>query len=38
MTIYHTFLDDSIEEGLETIQGIQNCGSEFGVGISSDIV
>ena len=37
MTIYHTFLDDSIEEGLETIQGIQNGGSEFGVGISSDI-
>lgn len=38
MTIYHTFLDDSIGEGLETIQGIQNDGSEFGVGISSDIV
>ena len=37
MTIYHTFLDASIEAGLETIQGIQNGGSEFGVGISSDI-
>jgi hypothetical protein len=37
MTIYHTFINDSIGEGLETIQGIQNDGSEFGVGISSDI-
>lgn len=38
MTIYHTFLNDSIGEGLETIQGIQQDGGEFGVGISSDIV
>ena len=37
MTIYHTFLDDSTVSGLETIQGIQNDGSEFGVGISNDI-
>ena len=29
MTIYHTFLDDSTVSGLETIQGIQNNGSEF---------
>ena len=38
MTIYHTFLNDSIGEGSQTIQGIQNDGSEFGIGISSDIV
>ncbi len=38
MTIYHTFLDDSTVSGLETVQGIQNDGSEFGVGISSNIV
>ena len=37
MTIYHTFLNDSIGEGSQTIQGIQNDGSEFGVGISPDI-
>jgi len=38
MTIYHTFLDDSSAAGEETILGIQQDGSEFGVGISSDIV
>jgi hypothetical protein len=37
MTIYHTFLDDS-SIGAETISGIQQNGSEYGVGISSDIV
>lgn len=37
MTRYHTFLDDSTSGGLETIQGIQQNGGEFGVGISSNI-
>lgn len=37
MTIYHTFLDDS-GAGAETILGIQQNGSEYGVGISTDIV
>ena len=37
MTIYHTFLDDS-GAGAETILGIQQDGSEYGIGISADIV
>lgn len=37
MTIYRTFLDDSSAGGKETILGIQQDGSEFGVGITSDI-
>jgi hypothetical protein len=37
MTRYYTFLDGSTPEGSETIQGVQNDGSEFGIGISSTI-
>jgi hypothetical protein len=36
MTQYRTYLDDSTAGGLETILGIQENGSEFGVGISSN--
>jgi hypothetical protein len=38
MTQYRTYLDDSTEVGQETILGIQQNGSEFGVGISTDII
>jgi hypothetical protein len=38
MTQYRTYLDDSTDAGQETILGIQQNGSEFGVGISTDIV
>lgn len=38
MTQYRTYLDDSTSGGQETILSIQQNGSEFGVGISSDIV
>jgi hypothetical protein len=37
MTRYHTFIDASTEIGEETIDGILQNGSEFGVGISSEI-
>jgi hypothetical protein len=37
MTIYHTFISDA-GIGASTILGIQQNGSEYGVGISSDIV
>ena len=38
MTIYRTFLDDSTAAGAETILGVQQDGSEYGVGISSNIL
>jgi hypothetical protein len=38
MTQYRTYLDSSNPEGQETILGIQQNGSEFGIGISTDIV
>lgn len=38
MTQYRTYLDDSTDEGRETILGIQQNGSEFGIGISTNIV
>jgi hypothetical protein len=37
MTRYFTFLDGSTPEGRETIRGVQNDGSEFGIGISSTV-
>lgn len=37
MTKYYTFLNDSTSSGLETILGIQQNGSEFGVGINSTV-
>jgi hypothetical protein len=37
MTRYYTFLDGSTPEGSETIKGVQNDGSEFGIGISSTV-
>lgn len=37
MMRYYTFLDDSTTAGNETISGVQQNGSEFGVGISSSI-
>jgi hypothetical protein len=37
MTRYHTFIDASTEIGQTTIDGILQNGSEFGVGISSEI-
>lgn len=37
MTQYHTYLDDSTDAGRETIQGVQNNGSQHGIGISTDI-
>jgi hypothetical protein len=37
MIRYHTFIDSSIEIGQTTIDGILQNGSEFGVGISSEI-
>lgn len=37
MTRYHTYLDSSTPEGQETILGVQQNGSEFGIGISSTI-
>lgn len=37
MTRYHTFIDASTEIGEETINGILQNGSEFGVGISSEL-
>jgi len=38
MTQYRTYLDDSTPAGRETILGIQQNGSEFGIGISTNIV
>jgi hypothetical protein len=38
MTQYRTYLDDSTQAGQETILGIQQNGSEFGVGVSTDII
>jgi hypothetical protein len=38
MTRYYTFLDGNSAEGLETILGVQENGSEFGVGISSNVI
>ena len=38
MTQYRTYLDGSTSAGQETILGIQQNGSEFGVGISTDVV
>ena len=38
MTIYRTFLDDSTAAGAETISGVRQDGSEYGVGISSNIL
>jgi hypothetical protein len=37
MIRYHTFIDSSTEIGQTTIDGILQNGSEFGVGISSEI-
>jgi hypothetical protein len=37
MTIFHTFIDDTVGLGSTTVKGIQDDGSEFGIGISSDI-
>lgn len=37
MTIYHTFIDDAVGAGASVVSGIQTT-SEYGVGISSDIV
>ena len=37
MTQYRTYLDDTTEVGKETISGIQQNGSQFGIGISTDI-
>jgi hypothetical protein len=38
MTQYRTYLDDSTQAGQETILSIQQNGSEFGVGVSTDII
>ncbi len=38
MTQYRTYLDGSTSAGQETILSIQQNGSEFGVGVSTDIV
>jgi hypothetical protein len=38
MTQYRTYLDDSTSGGQGTILSIQQNGSEFGVGISTDII
>ena len=38
MTQYRTYLDASTQAGQETILGIQQNGSEFGVGVSTDVV
>jgi hypothetical protein len=38
MTFYRTYIDDSTEVGQETVFGIQQDGSEFGIGISTDII
>lgn len=37
MTQYRTYIDDSTEVGQETISSIQQNGSEFGVGVSTNI-
>jgi len=37
MTIFHTFIDDTVGLGATTVKGVQDDGSEFGIGISSDI-
>jgi hypothetical protein len=37
MTQYRTYLDDTTEVGKETISGIQQNGSQFGIGISTDL-
>lgn len=38
MTQYRTYIDSDITAGLETIQSIQTNGTEYGIGISSDVV
>jgi hypothetical protein len=38
MTFYRTYIDDSTEVGQETILGIQEDGTEFGIGISTDVI
>lgn len=38
MTQYRTYIDSDITTGLETIQSIQTNGTEYGIGISSDVV
>jgi len=38
MTQYRTYIDSDITAGLETIQSIQTNGTEYGIGISTDIV
>jgi len=37
MTQYRTYIDSNTDLGFETIQGIQQNGSEYGIGISSDV-
>lgn len=37
MTQYHTFINRNTSSGLETIQGIEQNGSTYGIGISSSI-
>jgi hypothetical protein len=37
MTIFHTFIDDTVGLGATTVKGVQDDGSEFGIGISSNI-
>jgi hypothetical protein len=37
MTRYHTYLDDSTQAGQATILGVQQNGSEYGVGITSSV-